>query len=42
MRLFEEKAVNTSPISALGEFGLIDHLTKDIKIKNKNINLSVN
>jgi thiamine-monophosphate kinase len=22
-------------ISELGEFGLIDHLTKDIKIKNK-------
>jgi len=35
MSLFEEKAVNTTPISALGEFGLIDHLTKDIKIKNK-------
>jgi thiamine-monophosphate kinase len=35
MSLFEEKAVNTTPISALGEFGLIDHLTKGIKIKNK-------
>ena len=35
MSLFEEKAVNTTPISALGEFALIDHLTKDIKIKNK-------
>ena len=35
MSLFEEKAVNTTPISALGEFALIDHLTKAIKIKNK-------
>ena len=35
MRLFEEKAVKTTPISALGEFALIEHLTKDIKIKNK-------
>jgi thiamine-monophosphate kinase len=35
MSLFEEKAVNTTPISALGEFALIDHLTKGIKIKNK-------
>ena len=34
MRLFEEKAVKTTPISALGEFALIEHLTKDIKIKN--------
>ena len=35
MSLFEEKAVNTTPISALGEYALIDHLTKGIKIKNK-------
>ena len=35
MRLFEEKAVKTTPISVLGEFALIEYLTKDIKIKNK-------
>ena len=35
MKLFEEKTVKTTPISTLGEFALIEHLTKDIKIKNK-------
>jgi thiamine-monophosphate kinase len=35
MSLLEEKSQNTTPISELGEFGLIDHLTKNIKIKNK-------
>ena len=34
MSLFEEKGIKTTPISDLGEFTLIDHLTKDIKIKN--------
>jgi thiamine-monophosphate kinase len=37
MSLLEEKSQNTTPISELGEFGLIDHLTKNIKIKNKSI-----
>ena len=35
MSLLEEKSQNTTPISELGEFGLIDHLTKNINIKNK-------
>ena len=34
MSLLEEKSQNTTPISDLGEFGLIDHLTKNINIKN--------
>ncbi len=34
MSLFEEKGIKTTPISAFGEFALIDHLTKDIEIKN--------
>ena len=36
MSLLEEKSQNTTPISKLGEFGLIDHLTKNIKLKNEN------
>ena len=35
MSLFEEKSKKTTPISKLGEFGLIDHLTNNIKVKNK-------
>ena len=35
MSLLEEKSQNTTPISKLGEFGLIDHLTKNIKLKNE-------
>jgi len=35
MNIFEDKVVNTTSIESLGEFGLIDHLTKDIKIKNE-------
>ena len=34
MSLLEDKGVNTTPISTLGEFGLIDHLTKELKVKN--------
>lgn len=34
MSLFEEKGIKTTPISAFGEFALIDHLTKDFEIKN--------
>ena len=41
MSLFEEKSQNTTPISELGEFGLIDHLTKNNKIKNKNTVLGI-
>ena len=36
MSLLEDKEINTTSISELGEFGLIDHLTKNIKIKNAN------
>lgn len=35
MTLIEDKSINTTPISSLGEFGLIDRLTKDLKCKNK-------
>jgi len=34
MSLLEDKGIHTTPISKLGEFGLIDHLTKNIKVKN--------
>ena len=34
MSLLEDKGINTTPISKLGEFGLIDHLTKDVIEKN--------
>ena len=34
MSLLEDKGINITPISKLGEFGLIDHLTRDIKVKN--------
>ena len=35
MNMFEEKKINTSPLENLGEFGLIDHLTRDFDIKQK-------
>jgi thiamine-monophosphate kinase len=34
MSLLEDKSISTTPIESLGEFGLIDHLTKDIITKN--------
>ncbi len=34
MSLLKDKGINTTPISKLGEFGLIDHLTKNIKVRN--------
>jgi thiamine-monophosphate kinase len=34
MNIFEDKAAGTTSIESLGEFGLIDYLTKDIKTKN--------
>lgn len=34
MSLLESKSLNTTPISTFGEFGLIDHLTKKLKLKN--------
>lgn len=33
--MIEDKNQNKTPLSELGEFGLIDHLTKDFKIKHK-------
>lgn len=36
MSFFEEKDIKHTPISALGEFALIDHLKKDFKVKNEN------
>lgn len=34
MNIMQDKTLNTTSIEALGEFGLIDHLTNGIKIKN--------
>jgi len=34
MSIFEDKSINTTSIDSLGEFGLIDHITKDISTKN--------
>ena len=34
MSLFEKKGIKNTPVSDLGEFTLIDHLTKDLTIKN--------
>ena len=39
--MFESKNPQRTPISELGEFGLIDHLTKDTSIKNTNTALGV-
>jgi len=39
--MFESKNPQRTPISELGEFGLIDHLTKDTTIKNTNTALGV-
>ena len=36
MNKMQDKSSNTTEIDTLGEFGLIDHLTNDIEIKNKN------
>jgi thiamine-monophosphate kinase len=41
MNIFEDKAVGTTSIESLGEFGLIDYLTKDIKTKNGNSVLGI-
>ena len=41
MNIFENKGLNTTSIDSLGEFGLIDHLTKDIKIKNESSILGI-
>ncbi len=35
MTFFEDTSINKTPISKIGEFRLIDHLTKDAKLKNK-------
>ena len=35
MTLIDDKSINTTPISSLGEFGLIERLTKDFKCENK-------
>ena len=35
MTLLNNETINITPISSLGEFGLIEKLTKDIKCKNK-------
>jgi len=35
MNIFKDKNLNTTSIESLGEFGLINHLTKNVKIKNE-------
>ena len=35
MSIFEDNKLQSTSISELGEFGLIDHITKDFKSKNK-------
>ena len=35
MTLFEDKTPNRTPLSKLGEFGLINHLSKDFELKNE-------
>ena len=34
MSLIDDQNINTTPISSLGEFGLIDHLTKNFTPSN--------
>ena len=41
MNIFEDKGLNTTSIESLGEFGLIDYLTKDIRTKNKSSILGI-
>ena len=40
--MIEDKQTNKTPISELGEFGLIDLLTKDATINNEETILSLN
>ena len=35
MSIFEDNKLQNTPVSELGEFGLIDHITKSYKCKNK-------
>lgn len=39
--MFESKNPQRTPISQLGEFGLIEHLTKDTKLKQENSTLGI-
>ena len=41
MNIFEDKGIIATSIDSLGEFGLIDHLTKDFKINNPSSILGV-
>ena len=36
MSMLEDKQPKRTPLSELGEFGLIEHLTKEFKLKNSN------
>ena len=42
MQFFDKKEETRTPISDIGEFGLIEHLTKDIKTNNINNMLKLN
>ena len=35
MSIFEDNKIKNTPVSELGEFGLIDHITKSFKNNNK-------
>ena len=35
MQFFDKKVEKKTPISEIGEFGLIKHLTKDVKTNNR-------
>ena len=41
MNIFQNKTLNITSIETLGEFGLIDHLTKGFKIKNSSSILGI-
>ena len=41
MKILEDKSLKTTPIDTLGEFALIDHLTKDIKLENSSTILGI-
>jgi thiamine-monophosphate kinase len=41
MKILEDKSLKTTSIDTLGEFALIDHLTKDIKLENSSTILGI-
>lgn len=39
--MFESKNPQRTPISSLGEFGLINHLTENVSVKHANTSLGI-